>query len=60
MEIGPYILEGSIISLKNPLLVTEKCPSTDANLEQHLAMRGLVKKKIVFKTRPKPKAIVPK
>jgi hypothetical protein len=64
MEVGPYLLEGSTIKLKNPYLVTEKSGSnsTQATMSvstetSSLMMRGIVRKKIVFKTRPKPKPI---
>ena len=59
LEVGSYLLEGHIVTLKQPYLIIQKekdnkpdCNSTDYD------MVGLVYKKIHFKTRPKPKPII--
>ena len=53
MDIGQHFLEGNIITLKMPFLVVEKVPSAD-EVSSPMSIEGVVKKKIIFKTRPKP------
>lgn len=61
MVIGNHLLEGSFQSLKNPLLVLDNCQSksTEAEPSIHtdLQVNGIVRRKIIFKTRPKPAGI---
>eukprot|EP01039_Chlorochromonas_danica_P006025 gene6025-6635_t len=70
MELGQQLLEGSVITLKNPFLVVaspsqqpleEPQPTEeDSDLNesrqspQSLAILGVIKKKIIFNSRPKP------
>lgn len=73
MDIGLHLLEGNVVKLKLPFLVIEKKKRTrsSSNLEQEssgigssvteqpsLDIVGVVRKKIIFKTRPKPKCNV--
>ena len=51
MEIGPYWLEGNMEVLKKPFLVTVDSENEPGVLE----VKGLAKKRIIFKTRPKPR-----
>ena len=53
MDIGQHFLEGNIITLKMPFLVVEKVEGESA-APAPLSIEGVVKKKIIFKTRPKP------
>ena len=66
MDIGAYLIEGEVITLKKPFLVTEKSCATSSvsnggsaseAATQTLKINGIIKKKIIFKTRPKPKSI---
>lgn len=63
MELGQQLLEGSVITLKNPFLVVgSPSQQTDSNSDlsesqqspQSLAILGVIKKKILFNSRPKP------
>ena len=69
MDIGLHLLEGNVVKLKLPFLVIEKKKRTrssfdlegvDSDLTQSpsLDIIGIVRKKIIFKTRPKPKCNV--
>lgn len=73
MDIGLHLLEGNIVKLKLPFLVIEKRKRTrnSSNSEQEssgadsdltdspsLDIIGVVRKKIIFRTRPKPKCNV--
>lgn len=73
MDIGLHLLEGNVVKLKLPFLVIEKRKRTRSlsNLEREssgidsnvtelpsLDIVGVVRKKIIFKTRPKPKCNV--
>jgi hypothetical protein len=49
MEIGSHLLEGNQQSLKTPLLILDHTSVSSTDLE----IQGIVKKKIIFKTRPK-------
>ena len=61
MELGQHILEGEIISLKNPFIIANA--KNDDNMDESapenydMKVGGLVYKKIIFKTRPKPKGV---
>ena len=58
LEIGPYLLEGDIVELKSALLIIspkQEQASCETKTSKDYEMLGLVKKKIHFKTRPKPK-----
>jgi hypothetical protein len=62
MDIGQHFLEGTIVTLATPFIIIEKIKKTenDNNESQHFEnnhqfeIQGHVKKKILFKTRPKP------
>ncbi len=74
MFIGQHYLEGSLVTLKNPIIMVEKKrepplvalavaevppPGTaDSSIADgsstELSIEGYVRKKIIFKTRPKP------
>jgi hypothetical protein len=51
MDIGQHFLEGELTSLKMPFLVTEKKVTEGGST---LSIVGLVRKKVIFNTRPKP------
>jgi hypothetical protein len=53
MEVGLHTLDGEVVSLKQPLLVIEKKNGPN---NEHMEILGIVKKKVLFKTRPKPRA----
>lgn len=52
MEIGQQFLEGSVVSLKSPLLVITEVDGQAA--EPGIGSVGVVRKKILFNSRPKP------
>lgn len=54
MDIGQHFLEGSVVKLKNPFLIVEKHRKMDDDEAFPMTIEGLVKTKIIFKTRPKP------
>lgn len=60
MTIGQHFLEGSVIALKQPFLVIEKSASllnegtNNDNKKSSIDILGIAKRKIIFKTRPKP------
>eukprot|EP01035_Chromulina_nebulosa_P036347 gene36347-48957_t len=68
MTIGQHFLEGTIVTLIQPFLVTEKCKhgsndstrssNSDERTEQsessYINIVGVARKKIMFTTRPKP------
>ena len=56
MEIGQHMLEGEVVKLANPFLITSKRDPDNAQ-DPDLSVIGLIYKKIIFKTRPKPKGI---
>lgn len=56
MVIGPYILDGQVINLKNPFLMVGSSDQESTSNSASLNMLGLVRKKIIFKTRPKPRS----
>lgn len=49
------MLDGQVSTLKNPYLVIEKVENS-VTTTGSFDMIGIVKKKILFKSRPKPKA----
>lgn len=53
MEIGQHFLEGSVVSLKLPFLIMQKSSSSNDG-SNSIPIEGYVRKKIIFKTRPKP------
>ena len=53
MDIGQHFLEGTIVTLKSAFMVVEKHNTADEPT-QPMTIEGFVKKKIIFKTRPKP------
>jgi hypothetical protein len=50
MEIGQHFLEGSVVELKQPFMMMDKVGDGTSDLE----VKGIIKKKIIFKNRPKP------
>jgi hypothetical protein len=58
LEIGQHILEGEVVSLKQSFLVIEKSSVVSNNQSKSVA--GIIRKKIVFSSRPKTKKIVGK
>ena len=54
MDLGQHFLEGSVITLKTPFLVVEKNKADVDDESSPMSIEGYVKKKIIFKTRPKP------
>jgi len=52
MDIGQHVLEGEAVTLKQPFLVIEKVGSGS----QRLDVVGIARRKLLFKTRPKPKS----
>lgn len=67
MDIGQHTLEGSIIQLKYPFMMVESMKSEanlhnaekngnwDDSIDRVLEIKAIIHKKIIFKTRPKPK-----
>lgn len=53
MEIGQHFLEGDVVVLKCPMLVIDNDDSTNSATTNY-SIHALVKRKIIFKTRPKP------
>ncbi len=57
MDIGQHFLEGSVVTLKQPFIIIEKSLEKSEDNEDDaktIPIKGFVKKKIIFKTRPKP------
>lgn len=58
MVIGNHFLEGNFQNLKSPLLVLDNMDtigdSADDSRGPSLSIQGVVRRKIIFKTRPKP------
>jgi hypothetical protein len=62
MDIGLHLLEGNVVKLKLPFLAVEKKKnkrniseiSNNISTESSLEILGVITKKIIFKTRPKP------
>jgi len=63
MTLGQHTLVGKVVNLKNPFLVVEKKPKVtedsvmqvdDDDVESRMACHGVVRKKILFATRPTP------
>lgn len=55
MVIDQNTIEGSIMTLKSPLLIFEKERNDGEGKEaKPLEVQGIVRKKVVFKSRPKP------
>jgi len=60
MDLGQHTLEGVVVKLKAAFLVIEKekaAADRDANTSSPLEVRGVVRNKIIFKQRPKPKGV---
>jgi hypothetical protein len=51
MEIGQHFLEGSVVDLKSPFLVVDTVASSES---KEFEIYAIVKKKLIFKNRPKP------
>ena len=47
LEIGQHVLDGEVVTLKQPLLVVEK--------GEAVGLAGVVRTKLVFRSRPKTK-----
>jgi len=64
MDLGQHTLEGAVVKLKAAFLVVEKEKEKENEEEgeasSSLAMRGVVRHKIIFKQRPKPKGVAKK
>jgi chromosome transmission fidelity protein 8 len=73
MDIGLHLLEGNVVNLKLPLLAIEKKRTRSAaengmeksseddisgEASSSLEIVGVIRKKIIFKTRPKPTCAV--
>ena len=65
MNIGLHLLEGNVVDLKLPFLAIEKKRELIQNdcdagrpSNSNLEIIGVVRKKIIFKTRPKPTCTV--
>lgn len=73
MDIGLHLLEGNVVNLKLPLLAIEKKRTRaaaengmeessedgiSAESSSSLEIVGVIRKKIIFKTRPKPTCTV--
>ena len=57
MDIGQHFLEGTVVNLKSPyLIVDENLSQTQSSTayDKELEIQGIVRKKVIFKTRPKP------
>lgn len=52
LEIGQHILEGEIMSLKLPFLIVEKTEEREG-----VSVCGIVRRKLIFNSRPKNKKI---
>ena len=52
-RLGNHLLKGKSSDLANPILFTEKVLD-DHSLEISFKIRGVIKKKILFSTRPTP------
>eukprot|EP01040_Poterioochromonas_malhamensis_P007874 gene7874-8513_t len=52
MEIGQHFLEGSVVELKSPFVLIDSSNSSSDNKEYEI--KAIVKKKLLFKNRPKP------
>jgi hypothetical protein len=60
MDLGQHTLEGTVVKLKAAFMVVEKERSGEEQgpgSSSTLAMRGVVRHKIIFKQRPKPKGL---
>jgi hypothetical protein len=53
MLIGNYVVEGEVIHMKKPFLAFQKHEGAS-----DMELQAIVKKKILFKTRPRPKAAI--
>jgi hypothetical protein len=67
MIIGQHFLEGNVVTLKAPYLLIDEPEDEEvsmdgssdtsnkkSNADKELEIRGVVKQKVIFKTRPKP------
>uniref|UniRef100_A0A1I7T440 Transposase n=1 Tax=Caenorhabditis tropicalis TaxID=1561998 RepID=A0A1I7T440_9PELO len=55
--IGNQTLEGKISKPDRPLLVIQKTDSMGDNGEKNAMVKAIVRKKLIFKTRPRPLVI---
>jgi hypothetical protein len=53
LRIGNHLLRGKVVTLGKPLAVIPRCKSG----EQLLEIRGVIRRKILFNSRPVPSAI---
>jgi hypothetical protein len=61
MDLGQHTLDGDIIKLKNPFMILEKVKkASDDNTGESgsMSIQGIVKNKIIFKSRPQPKRLI--
>ncbi|KIH56524.1 Ctf8 [Ancylostoma duodenale] len=53
--VGHHLLEGKVSELEKPFLVVRSTPGEDAHSEERsMTIDAVVKRRIVFKNRPKP------
>lgn len=57
MIIGNQTLEGKISKTDRPLLVIQKSDKTRDDEEKNATVKAVIRKKLVFKTRPRPLVI---
>ncbi len=51
--IGHHILHGKVVDMAKPFVAIEKC-ERDTEDEARYRVKAIIRKKVVFKTRPKP------
>ncbi len=56
MIIGQHFLEGEVINLKSAMIILDEDQTSPEMpyVDRQLDIKGIIKKKIIFKTRPKP------
>lgn len=54
LMIGHHILHGSVQNLPKPLAVMRKVKAGDEAQESHYSVTAVMKRKVIFKNRPKP------
>lgn len=54
LMIGHHILHGAVQDLPKPLAVMWKVKTDEEALESHYSVTAVIRKKVIFKNRPKP------